>query len=86
MEEIRVLFVCNHNSARSIMAETFLNNLGKGRFHAESAWLEPRETNPMVIQVMKEKLKHGFTKSLVSSVQRCNNFSIPRAFTFATNS
>jgi len=54
MDEIRVLFVCTHNSARSVMAETFLNSLGKGRFHAESAGLEPRETNPLVIRVMRE--------------------------------
>ncbi|RJR46760.1 MAG: arsenate reductase ArsC [Desulfobacteraceae bacterium] len=55
MDEIRVLFVCTHNSARSVMAETFLNSLGKGRFHAESAGLEPRETNPLVLRVMREE-------------------------------
>jgi arsenate reductase len=37
----RVLFVCVHNSARSQMAEAFLNQLGKGKFFAESAGLEP---------------------------------------------
>src|SRR5512134_1850481 len=54
MDKTRVLFVCNHNSARSVMAEAFLNTLGEGRFHAESAGLEPRETNPLVVQVMRE--------------------------------
>lgn len=54
MNKVRVLFVCNHNAARSVMAEAFLNSMGKGRFYAESAGLEPRETNPMVIRVMKE--------------------------------
>jgi len=54
MEKIRVLFVCTHNSARSQMAETFLNALGHERFEAESAGLEPRNINPLVIEVMKE--------------------------------
>ena len=36
------------------MAEAFLNSLGKGRFHAESAGLEPAETNPLVVQAMEE--------------------------------
>ena len=46
--------MCTHNSARSQMAETFLNNLGQGRFEAESAGLEPRDINPLVVEVMKE--------------------------------
>ena len=36
------------------MAEAFLNQLGKGRFLAESAGLEPGELNPVVLAVMQE--------------------------------
>ena len=50
----KVLFICIHNSARSQMAETFLNDLGGDKFEAESAGLEPGTLNPVVVQVMSE--------------------------------
>ena len=50
----KVLFVCIHNSARSQMAEAFLNKYGAGKFKAESAGLEPGKLNPHVIKVMQE--------------------------------
>ena len=50
----KVLFVCIHNSARSQMSEAFLNQMGKGRFTAESAGLEPGELNPVVVAAMGE--------------------------------
>ena len=49
-----VLFVCVHNSARSQMAEAFLNRIGGDDFYAESAGLEPGQLNPVVIAVMQE--------------------------------
>lgn len=51
----KVLFVCIHNSARSQMAEAFLNKLGQGRFIAESAGLEPGSLNPVVVKSMAGK-------------------------------
>jgi len=36
------------------MAQEFLNDLGKGKFIAESAGLEPGVINPRVVQVMQE--------------------------------
>ena len=50
----KVLFVCVHNSARSQMAEAFLNHIGGDQFEAESAGLEPGKLNPIVVEAMAE--------------------------------
>jgi arsenate reductase len=54
MEKQNVLFICVHNSARSQMAEAWLNALCGDRFVAESAGLEPGTINPLVVEVMRE--------------------------------
>ena len=54
MSQTKVLFICVHNSARSQMAEAFLNKYGAEKFIAESAGLEPGKLNPIVIDAMKE--------------------------------
>ena len=50
----KVLFVCIHNSARSQMAEAFLNQLSGGCFEAHSAGIEPGKLNPVVLEAMQE--------------------------------
>jgi len=49
-----VLFVCIHNSARSQMAEAFLNQICGEEFEAHSAGLEPGNLNPIVVEAMQE--------------------------------
>jgi len=49
-----VLFICVHNSARSQMAEAFLNALCPDDFTAESAGLEPGTLSPLAIAAMRE--------------------------------
>lgn len=50
----KILFVCIHNSARSQMAEAFVNRLCGEHFEAHSAGIEPGKLNPVVVEAMKE--------------------------------
>jgi arsenate reductase (thioredoxin) len=54
MSKKKVLFVCIHNSARSQMAEAWMNHFCGDIFEAHSAGLEPGVLNPLVVEVMKE--------------------------------
>lgn len=74
----RVLFVCIHNSARSQMAEAFLNSLGGDRFEAMSAGLEPGVLNPLVVKVMQEAgidISKNQTKSVFDLFDRGEAFA-----------
>ena len=51
----KVLFICQHNSARSQIAEAYLKKLYGDHFEIESAGLEPAEAvSPLVVRVMDE--------------------------------
>ncbi|MCW4035050.1 MAG: arsenate reductase ArsC [Candidatus Bathyarchaeota archaeon] len=49
-----VLFLCTHNSARSQMAEAFLNKFHPDKYEAQSAGVTPTKVNPYVVKVMAE--------------------------------
>ena len=55
-KHINVLFLCTHNSARSILAEATLTHIGGGRFQGFSAGSSPRENqqpNPIGLQTLR---------------------------------
>jgi arsenate reductase (thioredoxin) len=72
MTKDKVLFVCIHNSARSQMAEAWLNHICPEQFVAESAGLEPGKLNPFAVQAMAEcgiDISPNQTKSVFDMVK-----------------
>ena len=56
-QPLNVLFLCTHNSARSILAEALLNHMGHGKFKAFSAGSSPKnnqQPNPMALATLQK--------------------------------
>jgi protein-tyrosine-phosphatase len=52
--QMNVLFLCTHNSARSIIAESIINFLGRGKFKGFSAGSQPSgEIHPFALDLLK---------------------------------
>lgn len=73
---LNVLFLCTHNSARSVLAECLLNDLGRGRFRAFSAGSQPGgQVNPFALQALAE---NGIDTNGVHS-KSWDEFAVPGA-------
>ena len=71
-----VLFICTGNSARSIMAEAMLNQLGAGRFRGYSAGSHPAgQVNPHAIELLQ---RHHYPTDGLRS-KNWDEFSAPDA-------
>ncbi|HWC59500.1 MAG TPA: arsenate reductase ArsC [Verrucomicrobiae bacterium] len=78
MKKKKVLFVCIHNSARSQMAEAFLNEICGEEFEAHSAGLEPGRLNPVVVAAMSElgiDISQNQTKAVFDFVKSGQHFA-----------
>jgi arsenate reductase len=76
VETFNVLFLCTGNSARSILAESILNSLGKPKFKAFSAGSHPAGTvNPLALALLE---KNRFPTTGLRS-KDWNEFSRPDA-------
>ena len=75
---LNVLFLCTHNSARSILAEALLNHLGHGKFKGFSAGSSPRnnqQPNPLGLQV----LDHAGISTVGLRSKNWDDFALPDA-------
>ena len=67
MHNKKVLFICGHNSGRSQMPEAFLKDIAGHKIHVESAGLEPKPINPLVVEVMQE-IGYDLSQAVSNSV------------------
>ncbi len=71
-----VLFLCTGNSARSILAECLMRELGKGNFRAFSAGSFPKgRVHPLVLRLLREL---GLSTEGLHS-KSWNEFAVPGA-------
>ena len=67
--KFRILFICTHNSARSIMAEALIKNLVPNLVLSFSAGTQPgfvREQTILVLEELGISTKQYYSKSITS--------------------
>ena len=77
-QPLNVLFLCTHNSARSILAEALLNDMGTSRFRAYSAGSSPRENQQFNHLGLQELRNAGIATEGLRSIS-WDEFAAPGA-------
>lgn len=72
---MKVLFLCEHNSARSQMAEGLLKHLYGEKYEVFSAGSNPTHVNPFAIKVMAE-IGIDISKQTSKSIEEFRNMEI----------
>jgi arsenate reductase len=75
MDKMKVLFLCEHNSARSQMAEGLLRHLYGENYEVFSAGATPTQVNPFAIKVMDE-IGIDISKQYSKSIEEFRNKEI----------
>jgi arsenate reductase len=75
MNKMKVLFLCEHNSARSQMAEGLLRHLYGEKYEVFSAGSNPTRVNPFAIKVMAE-IGIDISKQTSKSIEEFRNKEI----------
>jgi len=75
MNKMKVLFLCEHNSARSQMAEGLLRHLYGEKYEVFSAGSNPTLVNPFAIKVMAE-IGIDISKQTSKSIEEFRNKEI----------
>ncbi len=80
----KVLFICTNNSARSQIAEGFLNTLFNNNFEAYSAGLKQSSVNPYAVLVMK-KVGIDISKQRSKTIEEFKNYKFDIVITVCDN-
>ena len=75
MNKMKVLFLCEHNSARSQMAEGLLRDLYGEKYEVFSAGANPTQVNPFAVKVMAE-MGIDISKQYSKSIEEFRNKQI----------
>ncbi len=83
---LKVLILCTGNSARSILGEYLLRQIGEGRFETFSAGSKPTgRVNPLAVRVLREKYHLDASAARSKSVEEFKGVKLDLVITVCDN-